>query len=113
MPRIVTEEQKKRMQEGRKKAQLERLTQIPDPIDKVDELASPEIIVSEQEIKKQRLEYLKNLPFGERYAPRFKKAWSKKGRGPAMKMKCLDCMGLQFAEIKRCTVVTCPLYEYR
>lgn len=31
----------------------------------------------------------------------------------AIKMKCLDCCGYQQSEVKLCTCVDCPLYNFR
>jgi hypothetical protein len=31
----------------------------------------------------------------------------------AIRAKCLDCTCGQFNEVRECTVVDCPLYEYR
>lgn len=103
----MTKEHKAKLLEGRKKAKLKRLD---EPICSTDKVTEP---ISKQEIKKERLEYLKSLPFHGRFDARYKKAWAKKGRTPAVRMKCIDCMGFQLAEVDRCTIVTCPLYEYR
>jgi len=37
----------------------------------------------------------------------------KGSRSAAVKMKCIECMGFQPAEVKRCTVYTCPLWCFR
>lgn len=31
----------------------------------------------------------------------------------AIRKKCLDCCYGQFKEVKLCTAINCPLYEYR
>lgn len=31
----------------------------------------------------------------------------------AIRAKCLDCSGYSTKEVEECTVITCPLYEYR
>lgn len=31
----------------------------------------------------------------------------------AIRKKCLDCMDNQIKEIKKCTVISCPLYPFR
>lgn len=31
----------------------------------------------------------------------------------AIRAKCIDCCGNQIYEVKKCTIVECPLYEYR
>lgn len=34
-------------------------------------------------------------------------------RGKAIRWKCIDCMAGQQAEIRACTIKTCPLWPYR
>jgi len=31
----------------------------------------------------------------------------------AIRLKCLDCAGGSFSEVKNCEIETCPLYYYR
>lgn len=31
----------------------------------------------------------------------------------AIRLKCLDCCGGSFSEVRECTVKRCPLYRYR
>lgn len=37
----------------------------------------------------------------------------RKSKALAIKAKCLDCSSYQKKEITNCTVVTCPLYNFR
>jgi len=39
--------------------------------------------------------------------------WAKKGRRPAIRSFCLECVGYVSSEVAQCTSVACPLYEYR
>lgn len=31
----------------------------------------------------------------------------------AIRLKCYDCSGFSFSEVRQCTVTGCPLYPYR
>ena len=31
----------------------------------------------------------------------------------AIRMKCMDCAGEQYAEVENCPITKCPLYPYR
>ena len=48
---------------------------------------------------------------------KFRKEWdkavSKKSMRAALNAKCADCMCWQNTEIKRCDIITCPLWQYR
>ncbi|MHC4397241.1 MAG: hypothetical protein ACYS1A_16510 [Planctomycetota bacterium] len=41
------------------------------------------------------------------------KAITKKSMRSAVNAKCQDCMCWQVAEVKRCDIITCPLWSYR
>ena len=41
------------------------------------------------------------------------RAWGGKSRKAAMRAFCLECMGYDAAEVRRCTAPACPLYPYR
>jgi len=41
------------------------------------------------------------------------KAVGKKSMRAAVDAKCQDCMCWQQAEVKRCDIITCPLWQYR
>lgn len=51
------------------------------------------------------------------YNGAYRKVWDKAMSGKSLRAaitaKCQDCMCWQYAEVKRCTVITCPLYPYR
>lgn len=47
------------------------------------------------------------------YRRTWDKAIAKKSMRAAVNAKCQDCMCWQQAEIKRCDVITCPLWQYR
>lgn len=34
-------------------------------------------------------------------------------RPKAVRMKCLECMGGNAAEVRRCEIIDCPLWPYR
>ena len=31
----------------------------------------------------------------------------------SIRKKCLDCSGFQPGEVRKCTIISCPLYPYR
>lgn len=35
------------------------------------------------------------------------------GRAKAIRLKCLECSGGSFVEVRECTVKKCPLYLFR
>lgn len=41
------------------------------------------------------------------------KAVTKKSMRAAVNAKCQDCMNWQQSEIRHCSVITCPLWQYR
>ncbi len=41
------------------------------------------------------------------------KAITKKSMRAAVNAKCQDCMCWQGAEVRRCDIITCPLWQYR
>jgi len=47
------------------------------------------------------------------YRRQWDKAIRKESMRAAVNIKCLDCMCWQAAEVKRCEIVTCPLWRYR
>jgi len=65
-------------------------------------------------IARQRAEKLQVV---KRYAAKrlrfFERAYSGKSLRSAATALCLDCMGYMFAEVKRCPIYACPLWEYR
>jgi len=65
-------------------------------------------------IAQRRLDKLTDVA---RYAPtkkgHFEKAFSGKSRKAAVTAMCIDCCAFQQEEVRRCTVVACPLWEYR
>ncbi len=59
-----------------------------------------------------RDEYLeKSVP--QQYRGHYRKAYDAKSPMKAIRAKCLDCMCWQSAEVGRCEIVQCPLWEYR
>lgn len=57
----------------------------------------------------------KNIP--DIYNGSFRRTWdkaiSKKSMRAAVDAKCQDCICWQNTEIKRCEIITCPLWQYR
>lgn len=57
----------------------------------------------------------KNIP--DLFRGKFRKQWdraiAKKSMRAAVDAKCADCMCWQNSEIKRCDIITCPLWQYR
>ena len=47
------------------------------------------------------------------YRRTWDKAIAKKSMRAAVNAKCQDCMNWQQAEIRRCDITTCPLWQYR
>ena len=43
----------------------------------------------------------------------FEAAYAKKSRVAAVKAFCTECMGYTPSEVRGCTALACPLYEYR
>lgn len=56
-----------------------------------------------------------NIPdfFHGSYRRNYDKAMTGKSLRAAVDSKCLDCMCWQAAEVRKCTIVTCPLHPYR
>ena len=67
------------------------------------------------ETRDQLRKWYKNIP--DLYTGAFRKKWVKalqrKGAMVAIAAKCQDCMCWQNTEIRECSIVTCPLYQYR
>ena len=65
----------------------------------------------QQQIKKFRdnIPDLHNGAFRKEYD----KAIKRKSFRSAVKLKCLDCMGFQSAEVAKCDIYSCPLHAYR
>ena len=65
-------------------------------------------------IVQKRLDRLTEV---SRYAPtkkgHFLTAYSGKSRKAAIAAMCIDCSAFYQEEVRRCTVVACPLWEYR
>lgn len=59
--------------------------------------------------------WFKNIP--NLYRNSFRKKWVKALQGKSMRAavdaKCSDCMCWQNVEIKRCNIITCPLWAFR
>ena len=66
-------------------------------------------------IEEQRDRWRENIPdlFHGSYRRLYDKAIGGHSLRAAIDSKCLDCMCWQQAEVKKCTVVTCPLFLYR
>ena len=47
------------------------------------------------------------------YKNTYKKAMTGRYRAAAVKAFCLECMGWQREEVRKCNSVACPLYPYR
>jgi len=52
-----------------------------------------------------------NIP--AKYRGTWDKAQSGKSRQSAILAKCQDCMNWQIAEVRKCEIITCPLWPYR
>ena len=64
----------------------------------------------------QQLEgWLKNIPslFQGKFRKQSLKAATKSSMRAAVEAKCADCTNWQNTEVRECTVVTCPLWQYR
>jgi len=63
----------------------------------------------------QRKDWRNNIPnlFHGSYRRLYDKAMTGKSLRATVDSKCLDCSCWQQAEIKKCAVFTCPLFEYR
>lgn len=62
-------------------------------------------------IAEMQQQYKKRIP--EKYQGTYHKAMQGKSLRGAIRAKCQDCQNWQVAEIRRCTVVYCPLWPYR
>jgi hypothetical protein len=49
----------------------------------------------------------------QQYRGHYRKAYEAKSPMKAIRAKCLDCMCWQPAEVGRCPIIHCPLWEYR
>lgn len=49
----------------------------------------------------------------EKYLRRWNSALKSKSRKAAMDMFCLQCVGFERAEVRKCTAPGCPLYKWR
>ena len=65
--------------------------------------------------KQQVRDWRKNIPntYNGAYRRGFDKAIEGKSLRAAIDAKCMDCMGWQATEVKRCDVVTCPMWTVR
>ena len=56
-----------------------------------------------------------NIPdiFHGAYRKKYDKAMQGHSIRAAIDSKCLECMGWQQLEVKKCDIVTCPLWPYR
>ena len=65
--------------------------------------------------KQQLLAWIENIPtlFNGKFRKQWLKAITKSSMRQAVNAKCADCCCWQNVEIRECTVVTCPLYQYR
>ena len=53
----------------------------------------------------------KDVP--ERYRERYERAMQGTNRADAVRLHCIECMGWQASEVKRCTATGCVLFPYR
>jgi hypothetical protein len=54
---------------------------------------------------------LNDMPMS--YRNTYKKAMTGKYRASGVKAFCLECMGWEREEVRKCNSVACPLYPYR
>ena len=66
-------------------------------------------------IKEQLIQWHKNIPdlFKGAFRKKWIKALQRKSMRAAITAKCQDCMCWQNVEIRKCNLVTCPLFQYR
>jgi len=59
--------------------------------------------------------YQNNIPnlFGGSYRKQYDKAMKGHSLRAAINSKCLDCMCWQATEVKKCSIIACPLHPYR
>jgi len=67
------------------------------------------------QIREQLRQWHKNIPdiFKRSFRRKWIHALQQKGLRAAVTAKCQDCMNWQNSEIRRCTLVTCPLWQVR
>lgn len=83
------------------------MTRTSDPTTNVDSVfARPRPSGSGEREKR-----LADVP--RRHRRLYRTAWLGRSRKAAIRAFCLECMGWQSAEVPRCTVPACPLYEFR
>ena len=66
--------------------------------------------------KQQQIKnYRKNIPdiHNGAFRKEYDKAVKRKSFRSAVKMKCLDCMNFQTAEVAKCDLYFCPLWAYK
>ena len=89
-------------------------TTLHDPSVSEDIRISSDPSQGPQNISDNRSERLQEVAkYNPKMVSAFKKAYEGKSRVAAMKAKCMDCSAYQYTEIKECTAVECPLWEWR
>lgn len=71
--------------------------------------------INSAEIEEQLRQWHKQIPDIRNGSMRRRwiKALQRKSMKAAIAAKCEDCMAFEQAEIKRCEIVHCPLFQYR
>lgn len=59
----------------------------------------------------EREKELSDVPAAYRHL--YRSAWTGRSRKAAIRAFCLACVGWQPKEVRNCTALTCPLYEFR
>jgi len=68
-------------------------------------------IVSPRVIQQRREEFLRQVPPKCRGV--FRQAYTTNNAIKAIRAKCYECCGYSYAEVDKCTAVTCPLWRFR
>jgi len=71
--------------------------------------------MDKDELFEARRRFRNNIPglFHGSYRKKYDKAMSGKSIRSAIDIKCLECMCWRQAEVKKCNIVSCPLWPYR
>jgi len=62
-------------------------------------------------IDAERAQRLADVP--PKYRDLYRKAYAGKSRKAAIRAHCLECVYWSADEVRRCTALACPLYEFR
>jgi hypothetical protein len=69
------------------------------------------IAMDKTQLEIERGKWVRHIP--QSYRPIYRKAMKGRSMAAAIRAKCQDCCNWQRVEVRECTVVCCPLHDYR